>query len=133
MVVVLTPSEMLSRGLNLVGWNDIELEGKSNKKKQVLFKGFYGSDPIVCCQLWEDLQTTEPPNARINAQDQVAKVNNFLITCHWLYRYPTVIEEEVIFKITDKVATAATQFFTKKLAALKVNKVRTLMCLVYLF
>ena len=51
------------------------------------FKSFYGSKPIVCAQIWEDLQTTDIVEARIEAKSQ-KDVDYFLMAHHFLTCYP---------------------------------------------
>lgn len=125
MPMIYTTTEMISQGFSLVGWDEIRQNRTSNKKKDDLFKGFYGSSSIVCCQIWEDLQTTGIHGARIDCRnDHEAQVSKFLIACHYLYRYPTVVEQEVIFKTSHSTAIKTIQYFVKKIALLKEDKVR---------
>jgi hypothetical protein len=46
------------------------------------FKEFYGSDPVVYVQMWEDLQNTEIPEARVD--NEAANIEYFFMALYLL-------------------------------------------------
>ncbi len=59
------------------------------------FKSKYGSTPLVCAQIWEDLQTTEIPEAHVD--EMYLDLKYFLAANNWLFRYPTDEEQSGSF------------------------------------
>jgi hypothetical protein len=66
------------------------------------FKEFYGSDPVVYAQMWEDLQMTEIPEAHLD----INPANNeyFLMALYLLKCYPTEGWLAGLFKVCEKTA-----------------------------
>jgi hypothetical protein len=112
--VVLTADEILAKGLELQGFERTTRQSKASHSLNVSrFKSFYGSHPIVYAQLWEDLQTTAIPEARVDAR--TTTIDYFLMSLYFLKCY---------FKIGEKTArTWIWDFFIKKIQALKGEKV----------
>ena len=59
MVVILTADEFMQKGLLLVGFDIRRQQNVQRKANMDRFKEHFGSDPVVCAQIWEDLQTSE--------------------------------------------------------------------------
>ncbi len=96
MVLILTTDEILRKGLLLVGF---DVRRQQNVKRETnigRFKTHYGSHPVVLAQIWEDLQTTENPEARISEK---ASADLFLQGMHFLKCYPKETERSGTFKI----------------------------------
>jgi len=124
MVVIFTLDEILQKGLELCGF---DRRRQSNVKRTTnlrRFKSHFGSNPIVYAQIWEDLQTTEIPEANISSSKPC--IDSFLMAMHLLKRYPTEDEQEGIFKICDKTARKWAWFYVQKVQALKKAKVSQL-------
>jgi hypothetical protein len=66
LIVVLTADEILRKGLNLVGLDRDRQRNMCRATNLQRFKSQYGSMPVVYAQIWEDLQTTAIPEARID-------------------------------------------------------------------
>ena len=97
MVVVLTADEILQMGLALLGYNQHRQANVQRATNILRFKAHYGSHPIVYAQIWEDLQTTTIPEARIDAQKMHPQY--FLMATNFLARYPTEQEQASTFGI----------------------------------
>lgn len=122
--MILTPDEMLKSGLLAAGFEQFRLDKKNEKTKKDLFKSFYGVSSLVCCQIWEDLQTTDIQEAHIDcAMDRRARITNFFIALHFLFRYPTVQEQAIIFKMSVPTIRDISWYFTRKIEALFAMKV----------
>ena len=81
-MLILTDDEVLARGLELVGFDEVKQAKAGEISNVLLFKEHYGSMPFVCAQLWEDLQVTNIIDARVsNARqkhfDYFYYLNNF--------------------------------------------------------
>jgi hypothetical protein len=68
-IVPYTPDEIMSRGLQLIGFEPSRQQGKCDATRTRFFKESFGSKPIVYAQIWEDLQTTANPEAKIDARE----------------------------------------------------------------
>jgi hypothetical protein len=89
MVAILTADEILRKGLLLVGF-DFRRQDKVSKASNLgRFRAHYGSNPVVYAQIWEDLQITVIPEARID--DKMADADNYLLSIHFLKCYPTEV------------------------------------------
>jgi hypothetical protein len=121
--VVLTADEILAKGLELQGFERTTRQSKASHSLNVSrFKSFYGSHPIVYAQLWEDLQTTAIPEARVDAR--TTTIDYFLMSLYFLKCYPKESKLAGDFKIGEKTArTWIWDFFIKKIQALKGEKV----------
>jgi hypothetical protein len=122
--VVLTADEILSKGLELQGFERTTRQSKaSHELNESRFKSFYGSKPIVYAQLWEDLQTTAIPEARIDAR--TTTIDHFFMSLYFLKCYPKESKLAGDFKIGEKTARKWSWDFIKKIRALKGEKVWT--------
>ena len=118
MVVILTADEILRKGLLLVGFNVRRQQNVQRKTNVERFKDHFGSDPVVYAQIWEDLQMTENPEARISEK---ATADAFLQAIHFLRR--TEGERSGTFKMCKTTAREWGWYFAGKVQALKQEKV----------
>jgi hypothetical protein len=99
--MILTADEILRKVLLLVGF-DAPLQQNVKRVTNVgRFKTHYGSDHLVYAQIWEDLQTTNNPEARISGK---ATPDSFLQGVHFLKCYPEEAERAGTFKVCEKTA-----------------------------
>jgi hypothetical protein len=90
------------------------------------FKAVYGIHPLVLAQIWEDLQSTAIPTARIdNTKKRSVRLKNFLRANHFLMRYPTERERKVQYQNTSKTVRKWCWYFVERVKALKEQKVGT--------
>jgi hypothetical protein len=120
-VVKFTVDELLESGLLLVGYSERRLGRAKYATNIERFKAHFGSIPKVCCDIWEDLQTTE--NARAWVPPSKRKVNHFLMAFHHLKRYPTEFERECIFDISLAYGREWVWYFIEKIQQLKAEKI----------
>jgi hypothetical protein len=125
-VVALTADEMLRKGLILVGWEPQRQVTVREEKKLDRFKSFYGSTPTVLAKIYEDLQTTDIVDARINARKH--SCDKFLMTAYFFKIYPSEAMMAGTFKVDEKTARKWIWFFAEKIQALKKTKVRLFYC-----
>jgi hypothetical protein len=62
---IVTPDDMMQKGLEHGGFSKRQINRAGLALKLDRFKSWFGSHPIVCAQIWEDLLTTEIVEARI--------------------------------------------------------------------
>jgi hypothetical protein len=76
----------------------------------------YGSDPLVYAQIWEDLHTTNNPEAHISEK---ATADSFLQRMHFVKLYPKKSERAGTSKECQKTAPRWVWYFIPKVQALK--------------
>jgi hypothetical protein len=123
MVVILTADEILSKGLLMVGFDVSRQQRVKRSTNLERFRSHFGSNPVVYAQIWEDLQTTDLPEARITDD---ATVDLFLTGIHFLKIYPTENERSGLFKLCTTTARKWGWYFSLKVQALKGKKVSLL-------
>jgi hypothetical protein len=100
-MIVLTPSQVLTTGLKVVGFTDARIKRVNSLRNVQRFRSHYASDPVVYSVLLYKLQTTNIQKARVD--DHIAKVGEekfvayFLMAIHLLACYPTEDEAESTF------------------------------------
>jgi hypothetical protein len=87
-VVILTAEVILRKGLLLVGF---EVCWKRERNILERFETHFGSDPVVCAQIWEDLH----PEACVSKK---ASAVLFLQAIHFMRFHPTEGDGEATFK-----------------------------------
>jgi hypothetical protein len=124
--VVLTPDELLKRGLKLVGFTDTQIGRVQEKKNQSRFRTHYGAHPLVYAVLLTRLQETTDENARLELDTTSQKgrlltdqtLDYFFMAIHFLSCYPTEEQAEAVFKVCDKTYRYWVWFIVEKIALL---------------
>jgi hypothetical protein len=120
-MLIATPDEILQEGLEIGGFNRQQQQRVKRDTNLRRFRAMYGSNPIVYAQIIEDLQTTHIEKARVKQKD--ISVKKFLIAMNFLKCYQS---EEVRcgkFDVSEKTARKWGWFFSKKVQALKEQKI----------
>lgn len=102
--VVLTPNEVLHRGLLVVGFEAARQNSVRRKKNLSRFRRHYAADPAIYAILLVRLQTTEREKAKLTF-DKVGKettLNYFFMAINLLANYPKEESAEATFKISDR-------------------------------
>ena len=123
-MLIRTSREMMARGLELAGF-DPQRQSVRYRQNLERFKSFYGSKPIVCAQIWEDLQTTDIEEARIEANNQ-KDVDYFLMAHHFLTCYPLENQRAGLFQVCETTTRSWCWYYVMKMQALKGLKVSSL-------
>jgi hypothetical protein len=87
--VIFSADEILSIGLTVMNFHRGRQENVCRETNLDRFLSHYGSNPAVYAQIWEDLQTTEIEDARIDAATAKNGLQHFLMAIHFLKCYPT--------------------------------------------
>jgi hypothetical protein len=75
--------------------------------------------PHVLARLWEELQITPLDNARIDARTD--PLDLFLLSMHFLYQYPTEIEQTNLWKKCRNTVRKWSWYYVEKVRALAVG------------
>jgi DDE superfamily endonuclease len=123
--LILTGDEMLLYGLKLLGWEEKQLVRKSKNNRDnllSLFKSDFGASPAVVAQIFEDLQTTDLPAARISfaTMDDAAQL---LYALNFLKQYPTEGQRQNKWHLCDKNLRENGWDLLLRLQALKAEKI----------
>lgn len=121
---VVTPDELLWRGLVSVGFTGASILRVKRSTRLERFRSHFGSNPNVYSEMWEDLQTTPIPEARITTDAVFVNLDSFLLALYFLKCYPTEAQLAATFKVCERTARKCYRFFSKKMQALKAAKVR---------
>lgn len=121
--VILTAKEIMEEGLVLVNYTLARIyRTKNSKTNKQRFKDHFGCSPSVCARIFEDLQTTDDENARLD--DKMISIHALLMTLHLMYRYPTEKQAEAIFDLSPKTMRQKVRYYIKKIQALKAEKIQ---------
>jgi hypothetical protein len=112
---VFTADEVLRIGLLCAGFDSsrqLRVQRTTNVQR---FQSFYGSSPLVCSAIWEDLFIGLPKSASFD---------KFFMALYFLKEYPTEEKLAGMWHTCEKSARQWVWFFVEKIQALKTKKVR---------
>lgn len=117
-----TEDELLLYGLRLVyARNPDRLSRCSRDRNVQRFNTFFGASPTVYVKIWNDLQTTTIPEARVEPKD--LDLTYFFMSLHFLKCYPLEDEREALFDISPKTGREKVWFWVEKIYALRGLKI----------
>ena len=122
-LVILTAEEILRLGLRLLRYTNKQIDRYKKESANDKFRNHFGGNPHVIAQIWEDLQTTDIEEARLDIDPKYRSCNNFLMALHFLKRYDTEPERESRWQTSDRYLRDTGWYFVKKVQALKANKI----------
>jgi hypothetical protein len=117
---VVTADEFLDMGLR-VHYNEKQLQNSKRSTKLDWFVSQYGCSPLICAMLWNDLQTTTMPRAKVKRSK--AKPQLFLMTLHHFKVYPRELQAKGTWSISRKTYRKWVKCFAKKIRQLKREKI----------
>jgi hypothetical protein len=120
-MLIATADEILRKGLEMGGF---DLRRQQSVKRTTCLKRFralYGSNPIVYAQIIEDLQTTHIAEARVDSKN--ISVEKLLIAMNFLKCYQSEEVRSGQFRVSEKTARKWGWFYSKKIQALKEQKI----------
>ena len=120
--VILTPKEILHIGLKLVRYTENRIERAKNPKTNTTrFKKHFGVNQIVAAQVFENLQTSEHPEARLD--EGKVNVEYFLQALYFLKVYGNEGTREPIFDRSPKTMREWVWHYVSKIQGLKHAKI----------
>ena len=120
-----SPDQVLLIGLRIAGFKERQIKQAKRKSNLDRFGDSYGVDPIVYCQIWKDLQTTDIPEARIDTTKPSCTIITFLQAIRFLKKYDTEKDREGQTNRCDKFCRDWGWYFLDRVAALRGMKVRS--------
>lgn len=119
--VILTADEVRVAGLHLVNFTEERIGRAKRETNTQQFIDHYGCNPIVCVTIFEDLQTTDDVDARLD--DNKIRIDGLLMTLYFLKVYPTEKRREATFDLSPKTMRDWVWYYLRKIQALKKEKV----------
>ena len=117
--------QVLSIGLSLVGIVEARQHRQSQKRNIDDYKSYFGFKPVIHAQLWEDLQTTDIVEARIDITTPKGNVSieNLLWSQYFLKTYCTDKQRKGPTGHCEETGRKWCWHFLDKIQALKADKV----------
>ena len=119
---IFTEDEVLRIGLLYAGFNEHRQQRVERATCVGRFKSQYGSSPLVCAKIWEDL-VTSPDIWENRTHPKAASFEKYLMALYFLKAYQTEERLAAMWKTCEKSARTWVWFFVKKIQALKEKKV----------
>jgi DDE superfamily endonuclease len=119
---IVTVQQILQTGLELLFSEERIARVKNAATNIDRFNTKFGMQPISACMLYEDLQKTTVDEARIDSPDDTS-LKFFLISLHYLRKYPTEDVLESTFDISPRYISTKVWQFVKRIQAMKAVKI----------
>ena len=101
--------------------NRVKGDPALSKTNEQRFKDHYGASHFVAANIWEDLQRTNIPEARVSSK--TLSIDYFLEALNFLYRYKRESERESTFDKSPKTLRKWCWYYLEKIQALKNEKI----------
>ena len=121
-ITIYTENELMLEGLKIIGYTERRILRAKYETNKDRFRSHFGSNMNVCICIWEDLQTATINEAWVPPTKR--NIKHFLMTLHFLKRYPTEIEREAIFDISPQYGREWVWYYVEKIQALKAVKIK---------
>lgn len=124
-IFILTGDEIMRHGLLLLGYKAEQLDRQSKRRREkhtAMFKGDYGASPQVVARIFEDLQTTNIPSAKIHAAN-MNDASHLLYTLAFMKSYPTEQQRANKWHLCDRLLRDNGWDMMNRLQALKATKI----------
>lgn len=123
MVRFFTVDEVMDQGLAHADKRSQERVKRSTKVDR--FKDLYGSSPLVCAQIWDDLQTTDIEAIQVTVRNGEGEkeLKLFLHALFFLKKYPTENDSSGRFEFSDRTGRDTKWYYVRKLQALQELKI----------
>jgi hypothetical protein len=128
---MVTESNMLSIGLCCAGFKEHRVAKWTEKSQIDKFKTFYGSRPIVVSKIYNDLQEQAATGNSASLAAGKIDISNLLMAMWFLKRYPTELEIQAKFDVSEKTARKKVWALVQDIQALKSIKVSLLGSIIY--
>jgi hypothetical protein len=124
-LLILTGNEILRYGLRLLGWTNAQLNRNCKNQRENnmdRFKADFGASPNVVAQIFEDMQRTNLPAAKIHiaSMDDAA---HLLYALNFLKEYPTEGQRQNKWHLSDSTLRLNGWDMLLRLQALKSEKI----------
>ena len=120
---IVSPNEVLMRGLVLVGFPIPWQQTVRRSKNLERFALFFGSAPAVHARIWLDLQSADDEDAHVDKDKSGTCFEHMLMACHFLKCCPAANQSEGLFGLSDTTIRRWVWFYVGKIRALKTAKI----------
>lgn len=117
---IVTADEIMEIGLELYDKRGMMRKQEENTLR---FRSYFGCDPVVAAQIWEDLLTARDAAMQIDTTKCGVTSNELLHALYFLKRYPTETERCGRSGKSPKTIRARTWYFVGRINNLKQKKV----------
>lgn len=120
-LVIFTEDELLYLGLRLIRYKCRRINRARKATNIKRFRKNFGGVPDAVNALWEDLQTTDDPEAFLEEKDR--DIKKLLMALYQIKKYPTEEDRERIFDLSHSWSREKVWFYLEKIQALKKQKI----------
>ena len=120
-MVIYTPNEIMKLGLRQF-YTVKRIKRAKTKVNIERFVFWYGAEPKVAAQIFEDLQRLDKEDEAYLPPDD-SNIMHFLMSLHHLKRYPKEMEREALFDIAHCTGRDLVWFYLEKVQGLKKVKI----------
>jgi hypothetical protein len=117
-LLMYTSKDILKIGRWLVGCKEQRIWHANKTTNSEQLWRLFGSDQHVYATIWEDFQMTDVEKAQVCpadlVHDEMKIMRYFLTAMHHLKRYPTALEREAMFDISDITGGYWVCFYVEK-------------------
>src|SRR5687767_1898617 len=92
-MIIISSHDILYLGFTSLGWEADKVKRLSAKTLNEIWKAEFVASPDVCSQTFNNIES--------KVRDMLI-IAHFLLTLHWLSKYPTMIEMTRIWKMCEK-------------------------------
>lgn len=121
---IYSADEVLAQGLKIAGFGGKRMLRVQRSTNIERFVDHFGVPPLVYAVIWEDLQRTTIPEARIDTKKDSTTIVNFLHAMWFIKRYQTEQSRAGKAGRCDTYVRNISWGFLDRIAALKAIKVR---------
>jgi hypothetical protein len=118
---IFTIDELLKLGLRMVRYRSKRIRRAKRETNLNRFRKHFGSSPLVCALIWEDLQTTKVRDAWVPPDSR--RIEYLLMAMHHLKLYPKEYEREAMWDVSEMWGRDWVWYFVEKIQALKEEKI----------
>jgi hypothetical protein len=118
--------QMLEIGLRQLGRSEYQIRLDSEKAKHDRFKTAYGASSKVCCLIYQDIKSIKTLTLTLTGdakKELKPKAYLFLMTLHWLKRYPVEAMMSTTFSMNEDTVRKWVWLYSAAIQALKPHKV----------
>jgi len=122
-VIIFSADQVLERGLRLAGMDPARQSRMKRDSLIEFFKDSYGVAPIVYATIWEDIQTTTVPYARIDTTQRSCTIETFLQAINFLKKYDTELGRSIGTGRSVRFCRDWGWYFLEKIALMRQVKI----------
>ena len=119
----------MAEGLKMAGYSTARQQNVQRKTNVERFKSAFGVPPVVYAEIWDELQTSNSAEVRVDTTKAAVNLFNFLHAIHFIKEYPTEDNRAGKAGRCNTYVRDWGWYFLERVAALRAKKV----CVAVLF